>query len=413
MAFQIFARCLKAPGPGAMNADLQALIERLILFDHFILASNKLIELPDFINIFGYGPTLKLLQSGRLSIHYDAVTQASLGQRRAWLSGGKDADLPLGTFSFGTARLGQRDKVVSDGMKALEVQAHISGKSLIRMKRAIADRLLPQVQEEGDATIDQFNRDMAANHPLIQRLVTSQISEHLATPIEQSDVQIRLTRLSDRQVKGGTDDFRVESNLESKFGLTAESAHQLLERALMGGPGLNQRFEYMQRYKALTPFQASEAAFIDERIAVLLEQTNPNLLIDQFRRVVTLTGFPDLGDASESGQVSLERVLEIAESDECASFRQWIGGAGQLTDREIADAFGGVRAKLVGLASGAPGKLVRWVVGTGLGTIPGAGDLIGAAAGLVDSFLVEKILPKPGPVTFLRTHYQSIFDQQA
>jgi hypothetical protein len=41
--------------------------------------------------------------------------------------------------------------------------------------------------------------------------------------------------------------------------------------------------------------------------------------------------------------------------------------------------------------------------------IPVYGTAAGAGLGLIDTFLLDKVLPKSGPVTFLGTLYPSIY----
>jgi hypothetical protein len=55
---------------------------------------------------------------------------------------------------------------------------------------------------------------------------------------------------------------------------------------------------------------------------------------------------------------------------------------------------------------------MRWLASTGFGAIPVAGPVLGAVAGLLDAFLVEKILPENGPITFLSKSYPSIFENE-
>ena len=49
-------------------------LRRLLLFEHYILDSIRLEEIPHLIRIFGYTPTLELIRSGKLLIHYETFT---------------------------------------------------------------------------------------------------------------------------------------------------------------------------------------------------------------------------------------------------------------------------------------------------------------------------------------------------
>ena len=64
---------------------------------------------------------------------------------------------------------------------------------------------------------------------------------------------------------------------------------------------------------------------------------------------------------------------------------------------------------MASMAASPGGKLVRLAATTGIGLIPVVGPIAGAAAGAIDSFLVEKVLPRSGIVAFLTETYPSLF----
>jgi hypothetical protein len=57
------------------------------------------------------------------------------------------------------------------------------------------------------------------------------------------------------------------------------------------------------------------------------------------------------------------------------------------------------------------GKSIRWAASTGPGLIPGIGTVLSGGLGLLDTFLTEKVLKEPGPLSFLSKRYHSIFDR--
>jgi hypothetical protein len=61
------------------------------------------------------------------------------------------------------------------------------------------------------------------------------------------------------------------------------------------------------------------------------------------------------------------------------------------------------------LAGSTGGKFVRLATTTGIGLIPGVGLAAGIAASAIDSFLVDRVLPKSGVVAFLTETYPSLF----
>lgn len=127
---------------------------------------------------------------------------------------------------------------------------------------------------------------------------------------------------------------------------------------------------------------------------------------------MSITGLPDIEHAAEDGNLSIPRLIEIRESKECHEFRDWLASVDSASDRDIEQQFRSLRARLSVAAHGTTGKTVRWLASTGLGIVPGAGVALGAVAGLLDTFLVEKILPQNGPVTFLSKTYPSVFAKE-
>lgn len=114
-------------------------------------------------------------------------------------------------------------------------------------------------------------------------------------------------------------------------------------------------------------------------------------------------------NAKTIGSFDLEKLLEICESRECKEFRTWLWSSADASDEEILDQFTGLSKKLMIWAHGNVGKAIRWSASTGIGFIPVVGNIVGGGVGLIDTFLLEKVLPQSGPVTFLNRHYPSLF----
>jgi len=105
-------------------------------------------------------------------------------------------------------------------------------------------------------------------------------------------------------------------------------------------------------------------------------------------------------------------LLEIRESDECREFRNWLPEIGQASDEEIRDHVRSVRTKLGNTAASTQGKAVRLLATTGIGFLPVIGPIAGFVAGSLDTFLLEKLLPKSGPVAFLSKLFPSVFENR-
>ena len=107
--------------------------------------------------------------------------------------------------------------------------------------------------------------------------------------------------------------------------------------------------------------------------------------------------------------MEVQKLLKIRDSAECREFREWLSSLGDTSDAEIKAMVTSLIRKLASMAASSGGKLVRLAATTGIGLIPVIGPIAGATASAIDSFLVEKVLPRSGIVAFLTETYPSLF----
>jgi hypothetical protein len=162
----------------------------------------------------------------------------------------------------------------------------------------------------------------------------------------------------------------------------------------------------MEAYASLTGFLESEAALLFGKMAGIIAPQNPKIAEEQFKRVIEIADIPDF----KPGQrVDVEKLMKIRESAECRDFRGWLSTAEDVSDATIRDMATGMKNKVATLAGGTGGRVVRFAATTLVGLIPGAGLVLGPAAGAIDSFLVERVLPRSGILAFLTDTYPSLF----
>jgi hypothetical protein len=170
---------------------------------------------------------------------------------------------------------------------------------------------------------------------------------------------------------------------------------------------LNQRIADMKIYCALSGFREDEVTIFDGKLGFLEQTVSPDAQQSRLRRVLSLTKFPDLETSILNGKLDLMRLLEIRESPECRDFRHWLWSVGYFTDAELDERINGLRAKLSTFVHGAVGTAIRWISITAIGIYPPVGIPLSA----IDTFLLEKVLPKSGAITFLNDLYPSVFKQ--
>jgi hypothetical protein len=163
----------------------------------------------------------------------------------------------------------------------------------------------------------------------------------------------------------------------------------------------------MAAYSAITGFSDAEAPLLFGKLAGLIEPLNPASKENQFSRVAAIA---DIGEPLPGSKIDIERLLEIRNSDECKAFKVWLEDADSLTDDEVNKLLMSIRSKLGLWASNVEGKILRFAAIAGLGFLPG-GNIPSTILGFVDSFLVEKLFPKSGVVSFLKVQYPSVFER--
>ena len=401
---RIFAGCVTDITTDDAIVDMQSLIERLILFDKYILASNRLKEFKQIASIFGYDATIELLKSGLLDIYCDAVMIGSSSHAKIE-DDPHPKRLPPGSFYLALISISQQEQLIAHGMKELATTPGLQFRQLVKLKGAIAENILPRKKNMGREALLQLSTDLERQDDLIMAALVAVLSKQLGIKISPKEITLKLELIPQEVI-------RAHSNLMSHFGLNELVAHKAIEKALLAAGSLNMTIECMKTYTAVGTFREDELQFFDARLQFLISAVDAKVQTEQFRRIAAITDMPDLGAACAAGAVRLEKVIEVAQSDDCKRFREWLRSTDKMTDEEIREAFASTRSKLERLVSGRSGKSIRWAIGTAAGLIPGVGIILGPAAGLFDTFLLEKVLPKPGPISFLNSKYPSIFDQQ-
>lgn len=376
------------------SIDVGLLIRRLILFDRVIVRSYRLRELPLLIKVFGKSGIQELLNSGALKLCCEFATVITDIHRN-----GKRSTAPE-HFTFGMVDLANREAELSKQLALLQRVPGLKNSERAQIEKLVWDSMVRPPVTFGADLLKQVDTDLRSNSTLLRAAIFEQLrklpnwddraSENVEIKVEEPEPRI----------------FHVKTSIARQFGLSGEDAHSLLQRSMTGVTNLNQRLAEMIAYTAMTGFLESEAPLLFGKLVGLLAPQNPRLAEQQLERIIEIAELPDF----KSGQrVDVQRLMKIRESPECRDFRDWLPSAENITDSEIRKMTNGVRSKLADLAGTPGGKVIRLAATTVIGLIPVAGLALGAAAGLVDSFLVERVLPRSGVVAFLNDLYPSLF----
>ena len=383
------------------TVDFGDLVRKLALFDEVILESIRLKEFPLFVQKFGYAAVKELLESGRMLIHCDALTIGQIGQTTILESRARKGALPFGSYSFAVVKTHDHRNYIHENLQPINDVPGLSDKQARGLRKLVAERVVTPPPESGQQAMAQFERDLEMNVPNLKASIAVVSAREFGKQIDPHAFDLRVERID-------AEDFKTETNLGEILRLDAGEVHKAVELGLLGVGGLNQRLEYMERYRAMTGFRADELPLFEDKLSFLARQLDPDAQAERFERVLELADLPDVDPDPNTRDVDLSRLLEILGSDEAREFRTWLRGLDSLDDAEVACEISRLRDLVRRAVHSRAGKIVRFTATTGIGLIPGA-QLAAIGMGALDSFVLEKLVPEAGPTAFLSRLYPTIF----
>jgi len=392
----------------ASQFDRSTFILRLLLFDTFILQSNNLTEFDDIITSFGSGETKEILNSGALKINSEAhavaqTGQTGLGFRGKDKSGKQKKLLPTNSYSFNIVMHSDPKKIMHKNFKNIHKINGLHRKEAIKIKKIIANNLVYYPKESTSYILNQMISDFKNKTPNIRKAIITATKEKMGLNILPSE------KITYSIEVDNNNDVHVLSNLSELFGIDENTAHKIIERALLAIGGLNKRIETMRSFSAITGFKESELSFFEDKLLFIQEAILPDAYEEKLKEILAWPIFPDLDQAIVEKRLKIDTLLKVRESSECIEFRTWLWDCDKLDIEELKERFKSLESKLLIKFSGKSSKAIRWLTATGAGFLPGIGLIAGPALSFLDSFLVEKLLPKSGVLTFLGHQYPTIY----
>jgi hypothetical protein len=389
----VFGEVAVTSGQHVTCVDIGSLIRRLLLFDRVVIKSIRLREIPVLVRAFQKAGFTQLLNSGLLSFSCEftsLIVDVSRGGVR---------DIPPNHFSFGIVDAAHRESDLRAQFVALQSVPGLSNSDRAALEEVVWNSLVRPHETYGRDLLSQFDNDIRTNNPALKCAILERLGAELAPyGLPVSDVSVRVQEVKHRV-------FHIDAPFAS-YGFSADKSHGLLQAALLAVANLDTRLANMQAYSAITGFLDREAPLLFGRLAGVMAPLNPDVAEGQFQRVIELADIPDFKPGQK---VDVERLLRARDSAECREFREWLSSAEDMSDSQIKEMVASVRSKIASLAGSTTGKVLRLATTTGVGFIPIVGPIAGAAAGAIDSFLVDRVLPKSGVVAFLSETYPSLF----
>jgi len=401
---RIITSCTEIGSGQKTSFDMGKVLENLLLFDCFILESTRLEEIPALIKVFGLEGLRELLKSGSLKIYCEALTTGQIGQT-ALESRIRKGVLPLGSYSFVIVKSADERQYIHNCFKIVEQIDQLNEKQKIKLKGLVAGYLVKHPPNAGDEILSQLERDLTNNDPSLRLSLAKVINIRKGLVIDINQLKMHVHPIA----KG---DFKIETNLRELLGIDELEAHRLVETAVLGIGGRNQRILDMKNFNALTEFRDNEVSIFESKLDFLSKQLEPKKPLSSLRRVMEISDFPNLREAISETKIDINKFFKIRQSDECKEFRSWLWSIDNASDEEIKEYVAGFRHRVGELIRTPLAKSLRWIAGIGLSLIPGAGSFISSAVGALDSFILERVLPVKGPVVFLNQKLPTIFQKQ-
>jgi hypothetical protein len=113
-----------------------------------------------------------------------------------------------------------------------------------------------------------------------------------------------------------------------------------------------------------------------------------------------INGVPDLSFADLSKSDAFKSFNILINGKQANDFRSWFHSLTLYNRTEVLKEYINV-INQVPLRSRTPAKVFRFITTTGLGIIPGIGTIAGAAASIIDSFVIDQLFRPPSPKFFI------------
>jgi len=380
------------------------LATNLLIFENYILDSCRFMEFPQIVSAFGFSETVELLKSRSIKIRCDPSQIVIMGSTPELVKSGKAF-----TYEFTVVRAKDHEEHIQLCFKWLHENSGLPQKQLIKLKGLIAERLDltardPNIVDSPELkALRALLHDLSSNVPNVKKAVVLALKDLHDIHATPTDFSVKLHQI-------GEDTIKAETNIPEVMHLSETESHEIIQRALFRLAAINQSLAYMERFSALCGYNDKDLSIFEEKLNFLAREHEPDAYASQFNRVLEIKGFPDIEMMAQEGRLRLDKILEIRETKEGKEFREWLAGLDSATDDEIIEQLESFKAAAGNFLAGMKGKALRLLITSGVGFVPIVGNVVGTLASALDSFIVEKILPSSGPVSFVNNMLPSAFE---
>ena len=375
------------------------IIENLLLFDQYILNSIRLKELPTLVKLFGIEGLNYLFDNGALKLFAKSLTIGQTGQTKKLRSEKKNKVLPKGYYSFSAIRQADKKRFLDDCLKEIEKIDFINKNEKERLKSMVYNNLIYYSSEAGEKILNQLIKDLRHNDFSIKIALTKILQKEKQIKVNPESFTINICQIDDV-------DFKVESDLQKIILTDINEYHNIMGRALLTIGGRNQKIYNMKNFNSLTSFREDEVQLFSSKLDFLAASFNPNNNKEIFKKILEIKDFPVLSNNFEENNFNVDTFLKIRESKEFKEFQSWLWSINEVNEKELEERVNSYKQKLGELLRTPIGKTLRWVTNMGMGF---AGPILSETYGLLDSFIIDKVLKVDGAIVFINRKLPSIF----
>lgn len=369
-----------------------------MLFETYILDSARLLEIPSFVATFGVDGVIEMLTRGVLQIRCEPLVIGQIGQTATVRE--PDELLPPCSYAFRFVQIAEYEDFVHRCLQPLHGMSGIKHKSILRLKRTIASNLIRVPYGLRDQMQAAGNEELRNSPSLFRNAVNLELARRFGPGSVKIPIVLRLEEIA-------PGDFRFESDVAAKFNASAEDVHSIGMTAGFAVFRLTQRLSEMEAYSALTGFSPEDITLAQAKFNYVASAIDPHSQERRLQRVLELAALPEFRLEWGERVINVDKLLKIRDSDECRAFREWLRSTDHLSDQEVRQQVSNLRNSIGSLANSVPGKILRFLVSSAMGI---AGPLNGTVAGIIDTFIIERLFPKRGIVSFISSDYPSLFE---
>jgi hypothetical protein len=387
-----------------VGIDLEGLVQRLMLFEHCIIPTIWLKDIQILLRMVDSDALCELIDSDVVSFYIDSATVAEMGQARSKLNlTGNTSLLRDNEFSFSTIK-GRDDtlKTTQAINELSETPGVMKAQATAVAERVEAAMLKPRGLEILKEAFRDFYVDLRSPTSTV---VHSLIGKRLQL------LGAKSSRLVVNVEEFVEEDFRINSNLTTTFGLSPQKARDISLRALLDLSSVHIRLAHMRHFSTLIGMNEAEQGPWEMKVDALTQSfISENQRERQFTRVAKIAGIGER-ELLQGKRLDLRRLIKIRQSEDLIIFRSWLKQTDNKSDAEIKERISSVRGKFGNAVQSSGGKTIRLM----LSYLPNliadkfTSQAIGLSLGVADSFLIDRILPKDAVLGILDKGYPTIF----